>query len=282
MLLRPPVRADAEAVLAVCVARDVADIGHPDCTLDDVLADWAMPSVDPAVDCLVAEDGGALVGYALIDHRGASVQVHPEAEGRGVGTALREFAERRADERGQPDRQGLPSRNEGAKAHLSAAGYHRALVYQRMRGDLATLPVREPVAAVRRFDLAAEGEAIHALVEEAFTEIKGNVGDPFDVWRMLVQTRSRPELRLAVGTDAALVGEAREDEGIGYVADLAVARHARGRGYGRDLLLAAFTAFRALGLRTVDLSVQGENPAVGLYESVGLTPAWRSERWERP
>jgi ribosomal protein S18 acetylase RimI-like enzyme len=280
MLLRPPVRADAEAVLAVCVARDVADIGHPDSTLDDVLADWAMPSVDPAVDCLVAEDGGAIVGYALIDHRGASVQVHPDAEGRGVGTALRGFAERRARERGQPVWQGFASSNAGAKAHLAAAGYHRTLAYQRMRGELDALPVREPVAAVRRFDLATEGEAMHALIEEAFTEIKGNVYEPFDVWRLLVETRSRPELRLAIGTDAALVGEAREDEGIGYVADLAVSRDARGRGYGRDLLLAAFGEFRALGLRTVDLSVQGENPAVGLYESVGLAPAWRSERWE--
>ena len=45
--LRPPdAEADAEAVLAVILARDVADIGVPDFTLEDLRADWASPGLD--------------------------------------------------------------------------------------------------------------------------------------------------------------------------------------------------------------------------------------------
>ena len=43
--LRPPSPADAEAVLDVILARDVADLGRPDFTLADVRADWATTGV---------------------------------------------------------------------------------------------------------------------------------------------------------------------------------------------------------------------------------------------
>ena len=94
MELRPPVPDDAPAVLDLIVARDIADLGHPDYTLEDVRADWAAPGFDPARDAWLAEDDGELVGYALLDDRGAAlITVPPEREGRGVGTLLREAAE---------------------------------------------------------------------------------------------------------------------------------------------------------------------------------------------
>ena len=117
MRIRPPRDEDAEAVLAVCVARDIADIGRPDFTLEDVRADWATPGVDPERDCFVVEDDdAAIVGYAVIDHRAAMVSVHPEAEGRGRDL-LREAIEARAAERGQPPRQTVTASNT-AVAHL--------------------------------------------------------------------------------------------------------------------------------------------------------------------
>ena len=45
--LRPPADDDAEAVLAVIVARDVADLGVPDFTLEDLQADWASLGLIP-------------------------------------------------------------------------------------------------------------------------------------------------------------------------------------------------------------------------------------------
>src|SRR4051812_42279778 len=95
--LRPPTRDDAEAILAVIVARDVADIGRPDYTLDDVLDEWDADGFDLATDAAVTED---LTGYAMLRPDQAMVSVHPDAEGRGIGAALLAFVERRAEERG--------------------------------------------------------------------------------------------------------------------------------------------------------------------------------------
>jgi ribosomal protein S18 acetylase RimI-like enzyme len=79
----------------------------------------------------------------------------------------------------------------------------------------------------------------------------------------------------------AALGE-RWDGGLGYVAQLGVAPRARGHGHGRTLLLALFEAFRADGLRRVELSVHGANRgAARLYESVGMTASWEAQRWEK-
>ena len=46
MELRAPRATDAAAVLDLIVARDVADLGRPDYTLEDVEADWAAPGIE--------------------------------------------------------------------------------------------------------------------------------------------------------------------------------------------------------------------------------------------
>jgi hypothetical protein len=53
MYLRAPRRDEAEAVLAVIVARDSANIGRADYTLQDVLDDWDLPGVELARDVFV-------------------------------------------------------------------------------------------------------------------------------------------------------------------------------------------------------------------------------------
>src|SRR3954454_18724413 len=231
MRLRPPTREDAEAVLAVLVARDIADIGRPDVSLEDVITDWEMPGTDPEVDCFVAEEAdGTIAGYAMVDDRGAFVAVHPQAEGRGIGTALREAVERRAAERGDMTAsQPVVATNTAGIEHLRAAGYERRHVYQRMRAPLAALAAGAVPDGLRRFDLDAEGEAVHALLEAAFAEIPGNVGGPFDRWRTWAERHSEPAYRLVIedaeGLAAAATGE-RWEGGIGYVAQVAVARRA--------------------------------------------------------
>ena len=56
--LRPPSGADAPEVLELILARDVADVGHPDFTLEDVRADWSAPGVQLEADSRVCDVAG--------------------------------------------------------------------------------------------------------------------------------------------------------------------------------------------------------------------------------
>jgi mycothiol synthase len=278
-------------VLDLIVARDIADLGRPDYTIEDVRADWAAPGVDPALDAwLVEEDEGEAIGYALLDDRGAAlVTVPPASEGRGVGTLLREAAEARAIERGEAlVRQYVPTTNEAARTNLLDAGYWPAFSYFRMRMDLAEAPEPPAEVPVRAFGRGTDDGPVHALVEEAMAGVPGNEPRSLESWQLAKVEREGwdPSLWLLHEDVDGLTGVVlceRWEEGIGYVDYLAVASRARGRGLGRAMLLHGLAALRAAGLGVAELSVQGENAsATRLYESVGMRPVWTIERWEKP
>jgi mycothiol synthase len=290
MRLRPPEPDDAAAVLELIVARDIADLGRPDYTLDDVRADWAAPSLDLARDAWIVEDDGAALGYALLDDRGAAlITVPPASEGRGVGTALREAAEARALERGEAlVRQYVPTSNPAARAVLLAAGYWPAYSYFRMRMELAAAPAPPDDIHVRPFSRGPDDAPVHALVEEAMAGVAGNEPRSLESWQAAKVDKEGwdPSLWLLHEDADGLAGVVlceRWEEGVGYVDYLAVAARARGQGLGRALLLHGLGALRDAGLAVAELSVQGENAsATRLYESVGMAPVWTIERWEKP
>jgi len=290
MRLRAPEPDDAHAVLELIVARDIADLGRPDYTLEDVRSDWSAPGIDVARDAWLAEENGTPLGYALLDDRGAAlITVPPESEGRGVGTALREAAEARALERGEAlVRQYVPTANEAARTKLLEAGYWPAYSYFRMRMDVADAAAPPDDVSVRAFSRGPDDAAVHALVEEAMAGVPGNEPRSLESWQAAKVDKEGwdPSLWLLHEDADGLAGVVlceRWEEGIGYVDYLAVAARARGQGLGRALLLHGIAALRGAGLRVAELSVQGENAsATRLYESVGMRPVWTIERWEKP
>jgi mycothiol synthase len=287
--IRAPRAADAEGILEVMVARDVADIGRPDFTLEDLRADWATPGLDLARDAWVVEDSaGAIVATGLLMGDDALVHVHPEACGNGIGSTLRELAEERARERGTAVlRQPVPVANEDARALLLEAGYWPAQHYLRMTADLAHVPAAPARAPIRPFERERDAVAVHMLVQECLGEIEGYVAETLEVWtaQRIAKEGWDPALWLVLDDHEGIAGAAlgeRWVSGVGYVAQLAVAPRARGLGHGRALLLALFDAFRAAGLRTAELSVHGANRgAARLYESAGMRSSWEAERWEK-
>jgi mycothiol synthase len=290
MHVRAPVPSDAPAVLELIVARDIADLGKPDYTLEDVEADWAAPGVDLERDAWVVEDGDGPLGYALLDDRGAAlVTVPPASEGLGVGTKLREAAEARAIERGEAlVRQYVAASNEAARTHLLTAGYWPAFSYFRMRMDLADALAPPADVPVRSFSRGADDAPVHALVEEAMAGVPGNEPRSLESWQAAKVHKEGwdPSLWLLHEDADGLAGVVlceRWEESVGYVDYLAVAARCRSRGLGRALLLHGLARLRAAGLTAAELSVQGENAgATRLYESVGMTPVWTIERWEKP
>jgi mycothiol synthase len=284
--VRPPSESDAASVLKVIVARDVADLGVPDFTLDDLRADWATPGLVLEHDVRVADAGGEIRGYAILLGDDAVVVVDPGAEGQGTGTVLRRWAEARASERGTAVlRQLAYGANDRARRHLREAGYAPAQHYFRLRADLAEVP--GPTDVPLRPIEPGDEEAVHRLIEEAVTEIDGHTPMTLEEWRVkgVAKAGHDPALWLLAEDDDGLAGAAlgeRWESGTGYIAELAVAARARGRGLGRALLLGAFAAFRRAGLTHAELSVHGRNRgALALYESVGMRSTWEAERWEK-
>lgn len=60
----------------------------------------------------------------------------------------------------------------------------------------------------------------------------------------------------------------------GFIKDIAVGAHMRGRGIGEALLRTAFASLRQRGLTHVDLKVMADNaPAIRLYRRLGMIEA---------
>lgn len=73
MLYRAPVPADAPAVLAVSDARDIADLGEVDHTLEELRDEWRSSDLDLEHDAQVVEDPeGRIVAYAAVRRRARS------------------------------------------------------------------------------------------------------------------------------------------------------------------------------------------------------------------
>ena len=256
--IRPPSASDASAVLDLILARDVAVVA-PDFTFEDLEADWSRPGLALEHDARVAVGRAAASMATRSCSATRLVFVHPGAEREGT-VPCSAWAEVRAAERGTAVlRQFAFGSNDGARRHLNEAATGRSNF--RLRADLADVPpARRPAAGIRPDDEAA----VHRLIQDAFEEIEGNTPQTLDEWRSkgLAKSGHDPALWLLLDDDEGLVGAAlgeRWEDGIGYVAELGVAARARGRGYGRALLLGLFAAFRRAGLRHAELSVHGRN-----------------------
>jgi ribosomal protein S18 acetylase RimI-like enzyme len=288
-VLRAPTAADAGAVVELLRARDAADLGEPEVTVADIEAEWA--DVDLERDAWVAEeeDGGRLVGYALVAGVDVLVAVHPDAVGRGLGTELRLAAERRARARGaRVVRQFVPAANTAARVLLLEAGWWPVHHYFRMLIALKDAPPAPRVLA--RTLEERDTEQVWHLVQGAYTGVEGYLPQSLEGWRATALDKPGwdPGLSLVLHDAKGILGVAIGEKGdtgqkrVGFVTTLAVAHRGRHRGHGRTLLLLLLDAFRRRRLRFAEAAVHGPTAAAArLFESVGMTAARRSERWEK-
>src|SRR5690349_16283048 len=77
--LRHPTDADALAVVELLRARERADLGREQATAEDLREEWAVAGFDLATDAWLAEEDGALAGYACLLGDDLLVAVHPGA-----------------------------------------------------------------------------------------------------------------------------------------------------------------------------------------------------------
>jgi len=291
---RPPVLDDAPAVLDLLVARDVADLGIPDITLEDLLDEWRGGDVELEADARVVEAGdGQIIGYCIARRPGIQAIVHPDHEGEGIGTRLREWGEGRDRERGRDrHRQWIVSGNVRAKTLLTEAGYALTGRYWRMVCALDRIGGRPETApagfALRAVDAERDAGALHAVDAASFASRPDYVPESLDEFRgeHLGAHDFEPDLSRVAEYDGRIAGFllARRwaDEGVGYVDILAVAPAYQRRGLGTALLRNAFAVFAAAGLREAQLGVDSDNPgALHVYERAGMRVRFRTDVYER-
>jgi mycothiol synthase len=303
--LRSPRRDDLAGVVALFRACDAVEFGRPDTDGADILAEWDGTGFDLEADARVAVEpvadppGERVIGYAHTFEKHVDVQVHPERNGLGAGTALREFAEARALEQaaaaaapGAGEAGGsaaievkvwqAPRRTNGT-AHrlLEAAGYARGHHYVEMETDLGD-ERQEPTwpagVTVRTFAPGRDEPACHALQNLAWGQYKTYEPVTFERWTDLTREPDfDPALWFLAEEDGALIGMClcREYEDQAWVASLGVHPGARGRGLGEALMLHAFAHLRARGVTRVGLSVSSRTTqsAWRVYERVGMHDA---------
>ncbi len=292
MRLRAPVIDDAPAVLEVLIARDIADTGEPDYTLEDLLEEWRLTEVDLARDARVVELDGQIAGFGIVRRPGAMIAVDPRFEHRGVGRALLEWSEARGREQSRAvHRQYVGAADLQARELLTGSGYALLRSYWRMVRELAGSEQPGPLTEgirMRALDLTSDGEAVHALDDLAFSTVPDYDPSTFAQFREehLAVHNLDPGLSVIAEVDGAIAGFALTrvwpEDRTGFVDILAVHPDHQGRGLGAALLRDAFARYAAAGLREAKLGVATDNPrALRLYERVGMRQTFRFDVYQR-
>ena len=285
--VRPARPGEVEAVAALWVRGDVADLGMPDTEPDDIRGLWRRPGYDleRSSVLVLADDrpvayGDVFEGEGLVD---------PDWRGRGIGGWLLRRIEELAGD-GSSLEVSAPAGDLAFRELVERAGYRRGRSSWLMRLDMdgpPPPPVWPDGVGVRTFDRAADARAVHRLVEDAFADIGNQPPRSYEFWEQVHVERSDFDSHLWFLAVAAgeLVGVNLAQSGQlgGYVAQLAVRADQRGRGLGLAPLRPGFGALYRHGVREVYLDVDSENRtgATRLYERAGMRMQHRHDYWVR-
>ena len=270
---------DLDAVLAVIQATELDELGAPLTTRTDIAGDWQRPTMVLATDVVVVEDGGTVVGYAEQFRGRAFAHVHPDVQGRGIGSALAAWSEDHARAHGLTQvGQTIATTADASLRMLQGRGYHRrwdSWVLRKTLDGTDRPPTLPPGITLRTLVRPDDDRALHELIDTAFADWDDrDTSMPFEDWRASTLDREGMDdsLVLLLAEGDALVGAAlcmlEDDEG--WIDQLAVARAHRGRGLGGALLRAAFHAFCDRGIDVAALSTDSRTGARTLYEHVGM------------
>ncbi|MGO1318650.1 MAG: GNAT family N-acetyltransferase [Galactobacter sp.] len=297
--LRPVTWADLDAVTALFNAAAVHDDTDEFIDVEDQEEQWRMPGFTLEEDARLAidRDGtilgcvGLRVADAVLDGEipvNLFGDVHPDARGRGAGTALTTWAVERGRSLAAERFPGVPvvvhawgrEHDSDASELLTELGFEPARYFTDMRIDLAQWqdPGTAVVGRVMRQD---DRDAVLGARNEAFADHWGSSQTSPERWAHIWQQRVlRLDLsRVALnqdgsGVDAFVLSEIWVPGEV-YVALVGTRRAARGKHLATDLLTDVVRAAKAAGADRVDLGVDAASPtgANGVYERVGFRPA---------
>jgi mycothiol synthase len=264
---------------------------------------WPQEAVDLPRDTRVvqASDGSVtayaeLWGYPSHRSRDAMVCVHPDHAGRGLGSTLVGWTERRAREllaSGVPLTRiwnGVSANDDAAHELLGSFGYAMVRRYFQMQRALNPdeAPGQPPDGVVIRPYADRDERVLHEVLERAFSDHFGWEPTPFDEWRdgWMGSPTWEPSLVFLAEVDGSVVGAIAAvdaDAETGFVTQLGVLAEHRRRGIATRLLHRSFAAIAERGRTKAQLGVDSENAsgATALYERAGMTVLWQSDLFEK-
>lgn len=295
MRIRPARRDDLAAVVSVMNAVDIATLGEPDTTEDDIASGWDESVFDVTADAFVAEADGQIIGYGELYEReeatfDTDVYAHPDAPDAVVAALLDAVLDRATTRAGPGSRLGtwVPVGDRSASAY-AAAGFEPARMFVRMRHEQDAVAAPEVPAGivVRPFEPDQEAQLVHQVLVAAFAGHVRPMTPSFERFREqhLEHPDFKPELWLVAESDGQLVGAitAFDHGDIGFIRHVGVRSGHRGRGIGAALVLTALQRLADRGQQRVDLGVDVEDDvgAATLYERLGFATLQQLQLVER-
>jgi mycothiol synthase len=306
--VRRPTLDDVPEILKLAHASDVAAVGEPDFTHEEVREALTGPNTDMARDCWVVVDQYAdIVGWAYPENSTGGPREFVEVyiwPGRGIPalrpllTLMLERVTQRGRELGHDPYEvrtgAIPAETAWIET-LTDAGFVFLKQHARMTmtlDDVAATPPAPPagvtIRAVRSGD-DGEMRRFHAVIEEAFRDSDHRATD-YRTWREVFEAETTVSFDewFVAEVDGELAGvlqssDSTTEDGEGWVKYLAVLRPHRRRGVGEALLRRAFSAYAEKGCSKAGLGVDLSNPtqAARLYRAVGMHPLYEANVYQR-
>lgn len=273
-------------VLEYMNACDIAEIGKPDSSLDDLAQDW--DEIDLEKDAWIVVDDGRICGYACVmgeEQRYTIVFIaHQLLTPAGWADDLFKCALERVNEFKAAQKAGesitiiayAGKDNQEVNDVLLRFGFSPHTWIFRMQKELTV--DEGPVVWPEEFDLKAfraeDEEELYHLIEKTF-DWQEHVMPSIDIWRdhLFRSGRYDPEFFIMVRRQGKLVGAALcyNEEPGGWVRQLAIARELQHQGYGSKLLKHVFHRFAQAGVKSMGLAVASVNQnAFEFYERCGM------------
>ena len=311
--LSPVLPEDAEAILGLVSACDLAVLGFVDSSLEDVQGDIG-PTATGEARCqgLARDPSGQVVAWWWTGPRPGSARlpvdlyVHPGLEDVD-GDALAALGWAQVTDWGRERYAGwsgeVPLLDAGSlhgdavhERRLAAAGFELARTFWRMSGDVPPAPAPAPelpglVVRTVRWDDEVDTRLVHRLKEESFAGHWGKEPEAYEAFmgRWRTSAGFDPSLWFVAeldGEPAAVMLASRRmaNEDALYIQSLGTLAQARGRGVASALLQHAYEVARREGYGKVRLGVDSDNPtgAPSVYRRAGLETIFAMHAWHKP
>jgi mycothiol synthase len=269
---------------------EISEWGIPDFDESEIVDEWSDLDLAKSVVLVENEAGELVASMTLHNSNGVAWEafgyVHPDHQGKGLGTWITRWSEATAVAREDETKPGyqisllnwIGTVNGPARELMLGLGYRPTKVFRRMRTDLEQRP--EPVVwpdglELKPFVEGKDEQRYFEAVEAAFADHWAASPRSFEKWEKSMKTGTYDTglwLQLfdqdrIVGVCAGkILGE------WGWIANVGVLPDYRRRGLAKRLLEESFGRYWDRGITRIDLGVDSENrqSATNLYLGAGM------------